>query len=130
MATRESSDSFDPSLYIGTRIAPNTDWDFSQQYSEEVHNYLVSAGYECHKGGDYFDDLTVAVYSKTIDDHKVHVVLHRNEELFRRIWNSIDAEFYYKYLWKRSGLYLCDSPQGIKYMIRQIMNQLYRTGAA
>lgn len=129
MAVRPSSATFDPTWSIGRRITPTTDWDFSQQHSEEVHNYLVSAGYTHHDNADYFDDLTVGVYAKSIDGYSAHFVLHNNEELFRRVWDSISAEFYHKFLWKRSDLYAFEQPLIIKKRIKQIMNQLYETGA-
>ncbi len=130
MAVRPSSASFDPAWSIGRKITNTTDWDFSQQYSEEAHNYLISVGYTHHDNADYMDDLTVAVYSKSVDDYRVHFALHNNEELFRRVWDSISAEFYYKFLWKRSDLYAFEPRLNVKKSIKEIMNQLYETGAA
>jgi hypothetical protein len=69
------------------------------------------------------------VYAKSIDGYAAHFVLHNNEELFRRVWDSISAEFYHKFLWKRSDLYAFEQRLNIKKSIKQIMNQLYETGA-
>jgi hypothetical protein len=128
MAARPATDSFNPSVSIGNRINISTDWDFSQEYSIEAHNYLASAGYRYCTRAVYFDDLTVGVYSKLIDTNNVHFVLHKKENLFRWVWDSISTEFYYKYLWKRSDLYLFESSDKVKITIRDTMNQLYKTG--
>ena len=138
---------FDPSIMIGSQITTDTDWDFSQRYSEEAHQYLVAAGFThftAEQISPYADDLTVGVYIKDYVPHfdwknpktytnrdivKVNIVLHIDEPLFRQVWDSIDAEFYYKYLWKRSSHYdyLDDDTCAIKAKIKTIMNQLYST---
>lgn len=140
---------FDPTMQIGLLITADTDWDFSQQYSEEAHQYLVAAGFTHHTAeaiSPYADDLTVGVYIKEYVPHfdwknpktytnrdivKVNIVLHSDEALFRQVWNSIDAEFYYKYLWKRGPRfdYLYDDLCSIKMRIKEVMNQLYSTAS-
>lgn len=138
MANRSATTSFDPAVMIGSQITATTDWDYSQSYSEESHNYLTAAGFTCYRAEDmahYADDLTVAVYVKEYlgDDgffptHCVNVVLHSDEALFRQVWNSISPEFYYTHLWKRSPHYDgLDSTGEIKLCIKQVMNQLYAT---
>lgn len=144
MATRPAKEGFVPSVTIGSQITASTDWDFSQQYSPEIHHYLVSAGfahYTSEQLSPYADDLTLGVYIKEYspkwdwknptwfsqdDIVKVNIVLHSNEALFRRVWNSIDAEFYYKYLWKRGPRfdYLDNDLCTIKSHIKEVMNQL------
>lgn len=136
---------FSPAIMIGSRITADTDWDFSQQYSEEADSYLVAAGfthYTAEAISPYADDLTTGVYIKEYapsfdwknpiafsnnDIVKVNIVLHTDEALFRRVWDSIDAEFYYKYLWKRGPRfpYMDHDMCGIKMRIKEIMNQLY-----
>ena len=148
MAARPSVEGFDPSIMIGSQITDSTDWDFSQQYSEEVHRYLVAAGfihYTAEQISPYADDLTVGVFIKEYspawdwknpiwfsnkDIVKVNIVLHKDETLFRRVWDRISPEFYYKYLWKRGPRFdyvhydLCE----IKMRIKEVMNQLYVVG--
>lgn len=147
MASRPATESFDPSVVICSQITKETDWDFSQQYTVGTHRYLVSAGFQCFTAKEldgYADDLTQAVYIKQyVKDSSflklplfdnivtVNVVLHSDEALFRQVWGSINAEFYYTYLWKRSPSYdHIDDTYEIKARIKSIMNQLYRTGSA
>jgi len=144
MSSRPVVEGFDPAIMIGTQINESTDWDFSQQYSDYAHSYLVSSGfthYSKNEIGPYADNLTVGVYIKEYkhkfdvrnplafclsDAPKINVVLHSDENLFRRVWDSITPEFYYKYLWKRSPRYeRTDSVGERKLYIREVMNQLY-----
>jgi hypothetical protein len=124
---------------IGSQITNSTDWDFSQQYNDYTHSYLLSAGfthYSKNEIGPYADDLTVGVYIKEYSASslfslfnavpKINVVLHSDELFFRRVWDRISPEFYYRYLWKRSPQYdHIDSVGERKLRIREIMNQLY-----
>lgn len=140
MAARPSVEGFDPAIMIGSQINDNTDWDFSQQYNDYTHSYLLSAGfthYAKDQIGPYADDLTVGVYIKEYSTSslfslfnsvpKINVVLHSDELFFRRVWDRISPEFYYRYLWKRSPHYdEYIGPVGErKLRIREIMNQLY-----
>lgn len=142
MAARSAIVGFDPAIMIGSYITKETDWDFSQEYSDYTHLYLLSAGfthYNKNELGTYTDKLTIGVYSKEYFPKpdwsltsifstvpKVHVVLHSDEALFRKVWNRISPEFYYKYLWKRSPRFDCTDSKGErKLQIREIMNQLY-----
>jgi hypothetical protein len=139
MAARPSVEGFDPAIMIGSQINDNTDWDFSQQYNDYTHSYLLSAGfthYAKDQIGPYADELTVGVYIKEYNTSslfslfnsvtKINVVLHSDELFFRRVWDRISPEFYYRYLWKRSPQYDHISSVGErKLCIREIMNQLY-----
>jgi hypothetical protein len=142
MASRPSKERFDPAIMIGSQIDDSTDWDFSAPYTQENHNILVNAGY-IHWPAEqlgYRDELTEGVYIKTYP-HKfdmsnpviyngvptANVVLRNDYALFRQAWNSIDPEFYYKYLWKRSPTYDHQELALTKETIRDIMNQLFQT---
>ena len=135
MAVRPSTDQFDPHSKIGNYINDATDWDFSQQYDEENHNYLIAAGYDYWNSDDlagYADDLTVGVYVKHLHDGtSVNIVLHNNEELFRRVWDRITPEFYFKHIWKRSPYFSVarNTDRETKAYITSMMNQLYKIGA-
>ena len=145
MATRPAVKEFDPAVMIGAQITDETDWDFSAQYSELNQDALARAGFTYWPSGasPYADNLTIRVYSKEYlpkldwslspifsSITKVHVVLHSDEKLFRRVWDRISPEFYYKYLWKRSPQYdHIDSKGERKLLIRKIMNQLYEVAA-
>lgn len=144
MSARPVVEGFDPRIMIGAQITDDTDWDFSQQYNDYTHSYLLSAGFTYYNPNDmkyYIDNLTVGVYIKEYtpkfdmrnplayrlgDNPKINVVLHSDELLFRRIWDRITPNFYYRYLWKRSPHYeYMDSVGERKRHIRDVMNQLY-----
>jgi|694.fasta_scaffold118967_5 hypothetical protein len=134
MAVRPSTDQFDPPSKIGNYINDATDWDFSQQYDEDHHNYLIAAGYDYwgpERLAGYADDLTVGVYVKHLHDGtSVNIVLHNNEELFRRVWDRITPEFYFKHIWKRSPYFSVarNTDRETKAYITSMMNQLYKIG--
>jgi hypothetical protein len=142
MAARPAFEGFDPSFVIGAQITDETDYDFSAPYSEQNHNILINSGFAYWPPEQlgYKDDLTTGVYVKCYP-HKfdmknpeifsgiptVNVVLRTDYHLFRQTWNSIDPEFYYKYIWKRSPTYDFEEMSLTKTKIRDIMNQLFRT---
>ena len=147
MASRPTVEGFDPFLMIGTQITEATDWDFSQQYSDYTHSYLLAAGFAHYSKADfgpYGDDLTVGVYIKEYapktdwslsniftNPPTANVVLHSDEDLFRRVWDAITPEFYYRYLWKRSPqLDHIDSMGERKLYISEMMNQLFAVAKA
>lgn len=147
MAVRPVIEGFDPAIMIGTRIAEDIDWDFSQQYSDDAHSYLLAAGFTHYNKSDfdpYGDDLTVGVYIKEYtpktgwnlsniftDVTTANIVLHSDEELFRRVWDAITPEFYYRYLWKRSPQFdHIDSMGERKLRISEMMNQLFAVAKA
>jgi hypothetical protein len=144
MAARSATESFDPSAAIGSRITEGTDWDFSAPWSQANHDALITNGF-AHWPSDqlsYRDDLTVSVYIKSYS-HKfdiknlilqelgeiptANVVLRNDFPLFVRTWNSIDPQFYHDYLWKRSPRFDYQDLSLTKSMIRDTMNQLFRT---
>jgi len=142
MAARSATKGFDPSFMIGAQITEETDWDFSEQYSEYTHSYLLSAGFTHYDSADlapYGDNLTVGVYIKDYtpksdwgllniftDAPTVNIVLHSNEELFRQVWDAITPEFYYRHLWKRSPQLDHIGTMGERKLhISEMMNQLF-----
>lgn len=142
MASRPAKESFDPSVMIGDQIVGTTDWDFTAPFTQENHDVLVKAGYMYWPGDQlgYKDELTEAVYIKTYP-HKfdpsnpltydgvptVNVVLRNDYPLFCQTWDSINPEFYYKHLWKRSPTYDLQDLSLTKGTIRDIMDQLFKT---
>jgi len=144
MAARPAVEEFDPAIMIGSQITDETDWDFSQEYNDYTHSYLLSAGFTHYSPDDmksYSDELTVGVYIKEYtpkfdmrnplayrlgDTPKINVVLHSDELFFRRVWDRINPNFYYRYLWKRSPHYDYTGSIGErKRHIREVMNQLF-----
>lgn len=142
MASRPAKEGFDPSVMIGAQITDSTDWDFSAPYTLENHTILLASGY-IHWPAEqlgYRDELTEGVYIKTYP-HKfdvsnpvayngvptANVVLRNDHALFCQVWNSIDPEFYYNHIWKRSPTYDYLNMPFTKETIRNIMDQLFRT---
>jgi hypothetical protein len=142
MATRPAQEGFDPAVMIGSQIDDSTDWDFTAPYSEKNHEALISSGYAYWppEALSYKDDLTTGVYIKSYM-HKfdmsnpiiysgvptANVVLRNDYYIFRQVWESIDPEFYYKHIWKRSPRYDFQEMRLTKEMIRDILNQMFRT---
>jgi len=144
MASRPVVDTFDPSYSIGAQITKTTDWDFSAQYSKENHDSLIASGFTYFSPEvlNYKDDLATGVYIKTYtkpfdmnnltieemnSDPVANVVLRSDHNLFCQVWNSIDAKFYYEFLWKRGPSYFDEDLGLTKSIIRDILNQLFRT---
>lgn len=152
MASRPAKEGFDPAVMIGAQITDTTDWaqsvvyttdwDFSAPATQENHDILLNAGYIYYPPADlsYKDDLTEGVYIKTYhppfdisnpiiytDPPIANVILRNDHALFCQVWNSIDPEFYYKYIWKRSPNYDGQYLSLTKEKIRDIMNQLFKT---
>ena len=142
MASRPAKENFDPAVMIGAQINGNTDWDFSAPYTQENHDILLNSGY-IHWPAEqlgYRDELTEGVYIKTypheFDSSNpviydgvpiANVVLRNDHALFCQVWNSIDPEFYYDHIWKRSPTYDHLNMSFTKETIRNIMDQLFRT---
>lgn len=144
IATRAARDGFDPSVMIGAQIFPGTDYDFAAPDTPENHEILTMAGfnYWSEVQLNYKDSLTSAVYIKKYnpkyDPNKiqwvnlnevpvVNVVLKKDFPLFRQVWNSIEPEFYYKHLWKRSPTYDGQELGLTKDTIRGILDQMFKT---
>ena len=142
MAQRPDQESFSPVIMIGSQITEDTDWDFAAPHNESNHNALLSVGftYFAPETLDYRDDLTVGIYEKTYHPKfdmsnplaytsppRAQVSLRSDYALFKQVWDSIDPQFYYNHLWKRSPNYdLCERSE-VKNTIRDILNQLFRT---
>jgi hypothetical protein len=138
MAAKAPVEGFDPAIMIGERITQDTDWDFNAPANAENHHALLAAGYT-HFNRDqlvYVDALCQGIYVKNIvsanalDITSVQVVLRSDYWLFRETWYSIDPQFYYNYIWKRSPCYRGYSNSEVKERIRDIMNQLFTTAKA
>lgn len=144
MSLRPDTDTFSPRNQIGNYISYSTDWDFSIPYSKTNCDLLTKLGYTLFEKGNltYADNLTEVVAEKTYspkfdinnpiayccdDVTKVHIVLRNDYALFCNVWESISAEFYYRYLWKSSVINFGVDAGELRYRIRDIMNQLYDT---
>jgi len=55
----------------------------------------------------------------------IQVVLRKNAEFYRNVFDNIDPDFYYHYLWKSSPVYNSET-----FSIHKIFNQLFLTARA
>lgn len=97
-----------------------TDCDLYIDYTPEAYQYLVGFGFQkASTEYEYLDDNAVCVMSC----RDIQVVMRKDAEAYRKMFESITPEFYHRYVWK-SGPYHPDNEQ-----IREIINQLLTTGA-
>ncbi|PHS22084.1 MAG: hypothetical protein COA84_12955, partial [Robiginitomaculum sp.] len=148
MAMRPKTATFDPYESIGQNLRYNTDHDYSIQHSQATRDALLDDGFFCPKDNvkdgnicieekNYLPDPTFhTLFIKIKDGQQVQVVTRKNIILFMKVWKSIDAEFWYNYIWKSSpysasGLSL-DKPGTPNYYRRKkfiapIMIQIFNT---
>lgn len=136
MVGRKSANKdFDARKMIGSKISKDTDYDIAAPSCMEVEKYLKQKGYirvdpeAMYAKDKYFQTL----YTKVgMDGNTAQVILRSNHEMFKKVWDSIDPEFYYENLWKRSpsmdrNKAVLDPPVKRKEKIMLVMNQLYKT---
>jgi hypothetical protein len=107
-------------------IKLDTDYDYYTTYTESVEQYLRDNGFsetshsdKCGRGytQDYaLDDEAI----KILENGNVQVVLRKDAEFYRTVFESISVNFYYDFLWKSSPA----SP--IRSNIQPIFNALFK----
>lgn len=111
-------------------ITPATDYDYYATHSEQIASYLADNGFhlsklgqdpddECNPYG--LDDEAIAIYYMG----QVQVVLRKDAEFYKRVFDSIPIATYYHYLWKSSPLFY-----GEKDAILPMFNALFAVGHA
>ena len=108
----------------------SSDWDFSAAYSEPLVDELIALGFRrVEKLTQYMDSLTSAIFSYVDFNSftQIHVVLHSDEDTFRRVWNSITPKEYAQYISKQSELYRGYTARETRQAIQHYMNQRYMT---
>jgi hypothetical protein len=143
MAARWASETFNPAVKIGCRIDSETDYDIAAEFNAENVTALRNAGFNSKMNNELYaaDHLTQAISAKVIASSTdplnlfaynmtVHVVLRKQNTFFMTVWDNIDAEYYYNYLWKRGPKFATDryrkqNSDMVKKEIRDAMNQLY-----
>lgn len=83
-------------------IDENTDFDFAIQDSTVAAKELTAAGWAELETEAYRDKLTTKVFEGMVDGHKVQISLRTELQTFKEIWSSIDSDFYWKFINKRS----------------------------
>jgi hypothetical protein len=143
MASRWASETFNPASKIGCMITVDTDWDIAAEFNKENIVALHNAGFASRNGDELYakDNLTQVIFTKNIAVGSgdifdqivpIHVILRKNNSFFMTVWDNIDAEYYYNYLWKRGPKFYkfltkryMHHRDAVKKEIRDAMNQLY-----
>lgn len=80
-----------------------TDFDWYATYSEEYQQLLISEGWAVSSTNcEYFDSEAVAILHKTVDSVSHQIVLRKDAEFYRKVFDNIPVDFYVNYLWKRN----------------------------
>jgi hypothetical protein len=107
---------------IGIDIKLTTDYDYYATFTLQLEAYLYSEGFVPSNSNDYLDDEAVIIF---IHECNIQVVLRKNATFYQEVFESIDPNFYYYYLWKSSPHF-----DGNTAKIQPIFNQLFRTAHA
>lgn len=84
---------------FGIFVTEDTDYDFYVTYDFKIEKFLIDNGFERSSANDYYlDTECVVIYCKD----NVQVVLRHNAEFYQTVFENIDLEVYYHYLWKSS----------------------------
>lgn len=98
------------------QVTEDTDYDLYATYDKGIEAFLVSKGFEPSPANEYYlDSECIAIYVKD----KVQVVLRGDAEFYRTVFENIDLEVYYHYLWKSSP------EQPNRYLIGPFFNMLF-----
>lgn len=80
-------------------VGEDTDYDFYATYTPEVESYLLNSGFEYSPANEYYlDSECTCILGK----ENVQVVLRTDAEFYKTVFENIDLEVYYHYLWKSS----------------------------
>ena len=96
----------------------NSDYDFAVQDSAATEGELFGNGWVKKDDLDYQDDMTVSVYERVLDGHKVQVSLRNDLKTFKEVWNSVPYEFYWRFINKRAPMFI--GKEGVKLYLNQL----------
>lgn len=108
-----------------------SDYDFAVQDSVAVCQELIAIGFTKKDELSYQDAQTEHIFEGEIDGERVQVSLRRDLVKFKEAWRSIDAEFYWRFLNKRSPTFL--GRDGVRMYLDQLfwlLNGTYRDNRA
>lgn len=86
-------------------LPESTDWDYAAQHTQPWQEIVAKAmadGWVEVVTESYKDNDTAFVFEKYLDGKKVQVSLRQNLERYKEVFEGIDPDFYFKYLWKGS----------------------------
>lgn len=98
-------------------LTKKTDFDFYVTYDEEVEAHLTRNGfYDTSATPDYFDSEVIRI----MELGQVQVVLRKDAEFYRQVFDNIDPHYYYHMMWK-------SHPEGCKRdMIQPLFEMLFK----
>lgn len=80
-------------------VNEDTDYDFYATHTPELEAHLLDSGFEYSQANNYYlDSECVCILCKD----SVQIVLRRDAEFYKTVFENIDLEVYYHYLWKSS----------------------------
>ena len=116
---------------ISSKITDSTDYDMAAPYSKMLEEMLVSNGWnQIPVEGLYHPcALMKGLFIKSNGGQTVQILLRDNHELFVKAWESIEPEFWYYYIWKRSPEFQFSkfAKKEQKKIITEIIMQVYNT---
>ena len=115
-------------------ITESTDYDYYATYSQQLEQFLLANGFsytdfarfvakrEQYVSGDYsLDDEAVTI----VQCENVQIVLRKDAELYKSVFDNIQPWFFVKYLWKSTI-----DPAMIRTEIKPIFNMLFAIARA
>lgn len=89
-----------------TALLPeSTDYDYAAQHTQpwqEIVAKAESLGWVEIVTESYKDNDTAFVFERVVDGKKVQVSLRQNLARYKSVFEGIDPEYYFQYLWKGS----------------------------
>ena len=118
MAQRSATELPDPHYARTVAVNKETDFDYYATYSESLFNQLIEQGW-LYTASDvsYYDSEALHILQK--DNHQI--VLRKDAEFYRRVFENIPIWFYHDFLWKSNG----EMPQCDRQRIQPIFEVLF-----
>lgn len=112
---------------ITSLINNYTDYDYVVEDSEANHKYLEKIfGTNClsYSNNPYEPDLlTTGIYIGQSVTQEVQFIVKKHSKEFIKLWDNIDPEFYYNYIWKQ-GPNIDTMDNDYREKIKKVINQL------
>jgi hypothetical protein len=101
-----------------TNFDESSDYDFAVQDTKITHDQLISLGWQKKDELSYQDAQTVHIFEGRVDGERVQVSLRQDLPRFKEAWTSINYEFYWRFLNKRSPTFI--GREGVKAYLDQL----------
>lgn len=80
-------------------VTEDTDYDFYATYHKGLETALIDLGFVLSPANEYYlDSECISIYCKD----NIQIVLRYDAELYKTVFDNIDLQVYYTYLWKSS----------------------------